>query len=133
MAATSDEFDALKQEHIELKKMVESLTDELNALKFKMEEESDSSESSEDSEVREEKMRVKKKNYNQLNKIRKSLRQGILEKKMYEFLKTECNTKRTQNNVINAYREYCAVHEKECGAGLTFAGMLEEMKAVLKL
>jgi hypothetical protein len=133
MAATSDEFDALKQEHIELKKMVESLTGELNALKFKMEEESDSSESSEDSEAKEERERIQKKNYNQLNKIRKSLRQGILEKKMYEYLKTECSTKRTQDNVVKAYREYCAVHDKECDDGLTFAGMLEEMKAVLKL
>jgi hypothetical protein len=75
--------------------------------------------------------KAKKKKANKLTAIRNKLKDGVLTKEMYLYLKNECNTKTTQNNVINAFKAYKEMRGKDCDDNITFNDMLKDMESIL--
>ena len=49
------------------------------------------------------------------------------------FLKNSEFSARVQNSTLEAYKEYCAHHDKQVDDTITYAEMLEDMKQILKI
>jgi hypothetical protein len=75
--------------------------------------------------------KAKKKKANKLAAIRNKLKDGVLTKDMYLYLKNECDTKTTQNNVIIAFKAYKEMRGKDCDDNITFNDMLKDMESIL--
>jgi hypothetical protein len=75
--------------------------------------------------------KAKKKKSNMLTSIRNKLKDGTLTMDMYLYLKTDCDTKITQNNVVKAYKAYKEMRGKDSEDDITFADMLVEMEEIL--
>lgn len=75
----------------------------------------------------------KKKKANKLAEIRTKLKQGKITDNMYLYLKTECDTKTTQNNIVKAFIAYQHAKDpsKAPNEDLSFEDMLTEMEKIL--
>lgn len=82
--------------------------------------------------VDEKKMSSAKKS-NIRHQHKEALKKGKLTVKMYEELNVACDTEKTQNNMLEAYKAYCEFHDLDVSEDVTFEGAMEHMKAILKL
>ena len=124
MEALINENEELKKEKQAMQEALDALTKKLDEVKIKKDDDKDD----EDDVVA--KRKSDKKKQNKLADIRKKLKDGKLTKDMYSYLKEECNTKTTQNNVVKAFLVYKKDEEQ---GELTFDAMLKEMEGILGL
>jgi hypothetical protein len=73
----------------------------------------------------------KKAKSNKIANVKANLKKGRLTKNMYEFVRDEVDTKTTRQNVVEAFKAYREALGEEVNEDLTFAKMLEEMKAII--
>lgn len=141
MSAKGGELTELEQENARLKERCEKLEEkqdkfeaELEEMRKRLENRVKISVNAEDDEGDDDdaEKKAKKRKSNKLADIRNKLKNGTLTRDMYDFLRTECDTKTTQNNVVKAFKIYQEeVQGKEVDDNLTFSKMLEEMKQIL--
>jgi hypothetical protein len=69
--------------------------------------------------------------YRRLRDIKEVLKEGRVNWDIYNFIRDECDTNTTRQNMVKAFKAFRQARGEEVNKDLTFGKMLEEMKAIL--
>jgi hypothetical protein len=75
---------------------------------------------------------AKKKKSNKLSNIRKSLKEGKINKASYDFIQTECNTPIVQKNMIAAIKVFCGAKNLDIADEATFGEAMCVLESYLE-